>query len=129
MTDLLALPETHWPAIVAGLAVFTVAVASPGPARSASWQRPGARSGGTPVLFITPTVCLVIGAFVFQGYALIFASPFMMAAYRRARRAIEGMLAAIFGYADWRLSSPLYSVANCPASQPRIARFRVSPQW
>ncbi|WP_306117269.1 MULTISPECIES: LysE family transporter [unclassified Roseitalea] len=59
--------------------------------------------GGTPVLVVTLAICLVIGAFVFQGYALVFASPIMMAAYRRARRAIEGMLAAVFGYAGWRL--------------------------
>lgn len=59
--------------------------------------------GGMPVLVATLAICLVIGAIIFQGYALIFASPVMMAAYRRARRAIEGLLAAVFGYAGWRL--------------------------
>lgn len=59
--------------------------------------------GGTPVLLVTLGICLVIGAVIFQGYALVFASPVMMAAYRKARRAIEGLLAAVFGYAGWRL--------------------------
>lgn len=61
--------------------------------------------GGTPVLIVTLGICLLIGAIVFQGYALVFASPVMMAAYRRARRAIEGVLAGVFGYAGWRLWS------------------------
>lgn len=59
--------------------------------------------GGLPVLTVTLAVCLLISAAVFQGYALIFASRAMMAGYRRARRAIEGLLAAVFGYAGWRL--------------------------
>jgi threonine/homoserine/homoserine lactone efflux protein len=61
--------------------------------------------GGTPVLLATLGICLLIGAVVFQGYALVFASPVMVAAYRRARRAIEGVLAGVFGYAGWRLWS------------------------
>ncbi|MCR9122085.1 MAG: LysE family translocator [Phyllobacteriaceae bacterium] len=61
--------------------------------------------GGTPVLYAMLTICLVIGAIVFQGYALVFASPAMRAAYRRARRIIESILAGVFGYAGWRLWS------------------------
>ena len=58
-----------------------------------------------PLLLATLGICLLIGAVVFQGYALVFASPVMVAAYRRARRAIEGVLAGVFGYAGWRLWS------------------------
>ncbi len=59
--------------------------------------------GGTTVLVVTLVLCQLIAITVFQGYALIFASPAMMAGYRRARRVIEALLAAVFGAAGARL--------------------------
>lgn len=47
--------------------------------------------------------CAVIGLTIFVGYALIFSAAPMGRAYRRARRWIEGTLAAVFGYAGLRL--------------------------
>lgn len=47
--------------------------------------------------------CAILGLFVNVGYALIFSTPLMGRTYQKARRWIEGILAAIFGYAGIRL--------------------------
>lgn len=47
--------------------------------------------------------CAVLGMIVNVGYALIFSTSIAGRAYQKARRMIEGMLAAIFGYAGIRL--------------------------
>ena len=47
--------------------------------------------------------CGTIGFTVFVGYALVFSTRAMANGYRRARRVVEGTLAAVFGYAGIRL--------------------------
>ncbi|WP_425404365.1 LysE family translocator [Hwanghaeella sp.] len=47
--------------------------------------------------------CAVLGVLVFGGYAILFSTDVMVAAYARARRWIEGALALLFGYAGFRL--------------------------
>ncbi|MFD1881608.1 LysE family translocator [Paracoccus pacificus] len=47
--------------------------------------------------------CAVLGLCVNLGYALIFSTAASGKAYRKARRWIEGTLAALFGYAGIRL--------------------------
>lgn len=47
--------------------------------------------------------CAVLGFIVFIGYALLFSTAAMANGYRKARRVIEGTLAAVFGYAGLRL--------------------------
>ncbi len=61
---------------------------------------PDAPSYTIPIMM---TGCAVLAMIVNVGYALIFSTPIMGRAYQRARRWIEGMLAAIFGYAGIRL--------------------------
>lgn len=47
--------------------------------------------------------CAVLGFMVNIGYALIFSTAVMGRIYRKARRWIDGILAAIFGYVGFRL--------------------------
>ena len=47
--------------------------------------------------------CAVLGLCVNLGYAMLFSTPLMVRAYERARRAIDGALAVIFGFAGLRL--------------------------
>lgn len=47
--------------------------------------------------------CAVLGIIIFGGYALVFSTAPMVRLYRRARRWIEGALAAAFAYAGLRL--------------------------
>ncbi|WP_172330772.1 LysE family translocator [Mangrovicoccus sp. HB161399] len=47
--------------------------------------------------------CALLGLAVFSGYAAAFSAPPMARAYARARRWIEGGLAAVFGYGGLRL--------------------------
>ncbi|HZG29142.1 MAG TPA: LysE family translocator [Ensifer sp.] len=47
--------------------------------------------------------CAAIGFTIFVGYALLFSTAAMANGYRKARRAIEGTLALVFGYAGLRL--------------------------
>lgn len=47
--------------------------------------------------------CAVLGVVVFGGYAVVFSTAVMVAAYRRARRWIEAGLALFFGFAGLRL--------------------------
>ena len=47
--------------------------------------------------------CAVLSVTIFGGYALVFSTPPMIRFYRRARRWIEGVLAAFFGFAGLRL--------------------------
>jgi threonine efflux protein len=47
--------------------------------------------------------CAIIGVTVFGGYALVFSTPPMVLAYRKARRGIEGVLAVFFGVAGFKL--------------------------
>ncbi len=54
-------------------------------------------------LFEVVGVCALIGAAVFLGYAILFSTPWAMAAYARARRALEGTFALVFGVAGLAL--------------------------
>ena len=47
--------------------------------------------------------CAVLSVTIFCGYALAFSTPPMVRMYRRARRGIEGVLAAFFGFAGLSL--------------------------
>lgn len=47
--------------------------------------------------------CAVLGLTVNVGYAVLFSTAVLGRAYRKSRRWIEGALAAIFGYAGFRL--------------------------
>lgn len=47
--------------------------------------------------------CAVLSVAIFGGYALVFSTAPMIRVYRRARRGIEGVLAAFFGFAGLRL--------------------------
>lgn len=55
------------------------------------------------VLVATLAGCMLLGALIFQTYAIAFASKVMMRGYLKMRRSIEGALAAVFGYAGLRL--------------------------
>lgn len=60
-------------------------------------------SASIPVLVVTLLGCLIITNIIHFTYASMFASKAAMATYRKARRWIEGTLAAVFGYAGFRL--------------------------
>ncbi len=60
-------------------------------------------NGSIPVLVFTLLGCLLITFSVHFTYAVVFASQAAMAAYTKARRWIESVLATVFGYAGWRL--------------------------
>ena len=60
-------------------------------------------NGSTPVLIFTLLGCLAITFSIHFAYATLFASRTAMVAYAKARRKIEGVLAAVFGYAGLRL--------------------------
>ncbi len=58
---------------------------------------------GTAALLVTTAACAVLGGAIYAAYALAFARPAVRAVYRRARRGIEAVVAAFFGYAGLRL--------------------------
>lgn len=60
-------------------------------------------NGSTSVLGFTLVGCLAITFLIHFTYASVFASRTAMTAYTKARRWIEGGLAAVFGYAGLRL--------------------------
>lgn len=47
--------------------------------------------------------CAILSVTIFGGYALVFSTAPMFRFYRRARRWIEGLMAAFFGFAGLRL--------------------------
>ncbi|MDR7308574.1 LysE family transporter [Rhodoferax saidenbachensis] len=47
--------------------------------------------------------CMVLGVLIFFGYALAFSTPTARRVYTTARRWLEGLLAAVFGFAGLRL--------------------------
>ncbi len=56
--------------------------------------------------WITPffiLVCFAIGAATTIGFALVFSLKPVLAAYHKARRGIEGAMAAFFGFAGFKL--------------------------
>lgn len=79
---------TNPKAVLAWIALVTLGL---GP--DASWHDVATILAGCAVLSIT----------IFGGYALVFSTAPMVRVYRRARRGIEGVLAAFFGFAGLRL--------------------------
>ncbi|MBN8189788.1 LysE family translocator [Salipiger thiooxidans] len=75
-------------AVLAWIALVTLGL---GP--DASWREVSTILAGCAVLSVT----------IFGGYALVFSTAPMVRVYRRARRGIEGVLAAFFGFAGLRL--------------------------
>lgn len=61
---------------------------------------PGA-PGGVMATFIAG--CMVLGVCVFLGFALVFSLGPVHGAYLRSRRAIEGVMAAFFAFAGFKL--------------------------
>lgn len=59
--------------------------------------------GSIPVLVFTLAACMATTIVIHFSYALAFATKPAMAAYRRARRWIEGVLAGMFGFASYKL--------------------------
>jgi threonine/homoserine/homoserine lactone efflux protein len=51
--------------------------------------------------------CALIGLGVFGGYAIVFSTQSARKAYFRMRRCVDGMLAAVFGYAGIRMLASL----------------------
>ena len=47
--------------------------------------------------------CAILSVMIFTGYAVVLSTEPMIRLYRRARRGIEGVLAAFFGFAGLRL--------------------------
>ena len=60
-------------------------------------------NGSTQVLIFTLVGCLAITFSIHFAYAALFASRTAMVTFAKARRWIEGALAAVFGYAGLRL--------------------------
>lgn len=54
-------------------------------------------------LALTTALLAVLGLAIYAAYAILFARPRMRAAYRRARRGIEAVLAGAFAFAGLRL--------------------------
>lgn len=52
---------------------------------------------------ITLIGCAILSVTIFSGYAILFSTAPMIHAYRRARRAIEGVLTLVFGAAGIKL--------------------------
>lgn len=61
---------------------------------------PDSAPGTAVVIF---AICFLAGICIFGSYAIVFSHPPMARLYRRARRAIEAVLAAVLGLAGIRL--------------------------
>ncbi|MEN0087500.1 MAG: LysE family translocator [Pseudomonadota bacterium] len=61
--------------------------------------------GGLPVLVFTVITSFGITVIIHQSYAILFATRAAMAAYRRARRWIEGLLGGVFAFASYKLAT------------------------
>jgi len=64
----------------------------------------GLPAGASPHLaWVVVGGCMVMGMGIFGGYALAFSTPAARRVYARARRGLEGLLAAVFGMAGLQL--------------------------
>lgn len=70
-----------------------IALVTLGLGPDASWQTVAAILAG----------CAVFSVMIFCGYAVVFSTAPMVHLYRRARRWVEGALAAVYGFAGLRL--------------------------
>ncbi|MBW3095804.1 LysE family translocator [Pseudohoeflea coraliihabitans] len=55
--------------------------------------------GGLEELMVTTLACMVLGGWIYAGYALVFSLRGAMAGYRRWRRWISGLAAGLFAIA------------------------------
>jgi threonine efflux protein len=62
----------------------------------------GSTEDGT-TLATTTILCAILGLAIYLGYAVLFSRASVRSGYRRARRAIDGMAAAFFGYSGLKL--------------------------
>ena len=58
---------------------------------------------GNAGLAMTTALCAVLGLLIYLAYAVLFSQAAIRAAYSRAQRAIDGMVAAFFGYSGLKL--------------------------
>jgi len=58
---------------------------------------------GNPGLAMTTALCAALGLVIYLAYAVLFSQAAIRSAYSRARRAIDGMVAAFFGYSGLKL--------------------------
>jgi len=58
-----------------------------------------------PIAYMATLVlgCSLIAATIFFSYVMLFSTPSMMAGYKRLRRNIDGVVAALFGFAGVKL--------------------------
>ncbi|OYR13462.1 LysE family translocator [Brucella thiophenivorans] len=70
-----------------------IALVTLGLGTESSWSHMAAFLGG----------CIILSVTIFCGYAIVFSTAPMVRLYRRARRWIEGVLAAVFCFAGIRL--------------------------
>jgi threonine efflux protein len=64
----------------------------------------GIPAGASPHLaWVVVGGCMLMGVAIFGGYALAFSTPTARRVYARARRGLEGLLAAVFGMAGLQL--------------------------
>jgi threonine efflux protein len=64
----------------------------------------GIPAGASPHLaWVVVGGCMLMGVGIFGGYALAFSTPAARLVYARARRGLEGLLAAVFGMAGLQL--------------------------
>jgi threonine efflux protein len=64
----------------------------------------GIPAGASPhMAWVVVGGCMVMGVGIFGGYALAFSTPAARRVYARARRGLEGLLAAVFGMAGLQL--------------------------
>ena len=54
-------------------------------------------------LAITTALCAVVGLFIYLAYAVLFSQAPVRSGYRKARRGIDGLAAAFFGYSGLKL--------------------------
>ena len=87
----------------------------------AAWSR---LLGRYPVSTVAPFT-LLVPVFGFLGSAVLLGEPLQGWKLIASSLVIAGLCLNLFGP---RLFQPLLR-ASCPASQPRMARLRVSPQW
>ncbi len=60
-------------------------------------------SDESSALVMTTALCAALGLFIYLAYAVLFSQAPIRSGYRKARRSIDGVTAAFFGYAGLKL--------------------------